>query len=492
MQVRVLLPAPKKRGHKASLFCSSVSVPEIRLVLQSNACSLEDRIPAFLPLADIVVQGSNGRLAQHYDHGQVDDGHNAHQNVCQIPNQTEVQQCAHKDDDAGGNVEYFHKSDTQSAVCDVVQAALTVEQVAQQSGESKQQQGEGNEVKAEIAEGGCQSGLNEGRAGQRGAGGDAAAQAHHGRCGADQQSVDEHAEHLHKTLLDGMGHIRRRGGIGCGTDTGLVGVQAPLDALHQGAAGKTAEDGLKIKGTGKDFPENHRQGADIQNHGDQGHNNIGNAHDRHQEAGDLNDPLAAAQNTDGDQHSQNSTADQRNLGGFRIAVEAVLGQAGDQIVGAQHIEAHSIGGHQSHGENNAQPAPAKGSLDVVGRAAVAAALVVTFLVDLGQSAFDEGGSAAHQGDDPHPEDTAVAADGNGVGNAHDIAGAHAAGGGDHQRLESGDGILSLALFGDQTDGFTQQAELNEPGTESKIQSHSQQKDDQQIAVHDIAGGFDCF
>ena len=125
----------------ASLFCSSVSVPEIRLVLQSNACSLEDRILTFFPLADIVVQGSNGRLAQNHDHGKVDDGHNAHQNVCQIPNQTEVQQCAHKDDDAGGNVEYLQKPDAQRAVCDVVQAALTVEQVAQQSGESKQQQG---------------------------------------------------------------------------------------------------------------------------------------------------------------------------------------------------------------------------------------------------------------------------------------------------------------------------------------------------------------
>ena len=35
--------------------------------------------------------------------------------------------------------------------------------------------------------------------------------------------------------------------------------------------------------------------------------------------------------------------------------------------------------------------------------------------------------AAHQGNDPHPEHRAVAADGDGVGNTHNVAGADAAG-----------------------------------------------------------------
>ena len=283
-----------------------------------------------------------------------------------------------------------------------------------------------------------------------------------------------------------MGYVSSSRSIGSGANTCFVGVQTALDALHYSGARKAAEDCLKVKCSGENLAEYHGDVAEVQHDDHDSHQNVDNAHHRNHNAGNLNHALAAAQNADANQNSQNQTANHGNDGGFGVAVEAVAGEAGDQVVGAQHIEANGVGSNQRNSEHNAQHTAVQCSFDVVSGAAVAAAVFVTLLVNLCQSGFDERGSAANQSDDPHPEHSTVAADGDSICNANDVAGTHAACGGNHQCLEGGNGVFVALLFGDDTDGFAQQSQLHELGTEGEVQTNANQHNDQHVAVHNVA------
>ena len=292
-----------------------------------------------------------------------------------------------------------------------------------------------------------------------------------------------------------MGDVGRGGGVGGGAHTSLIGVKAPLDALHHGGGaetGGTAEDGLHVEGGGEDALEHLGQHTDVQDHDDQGHDDVQHAHDGHQHAGDLDDALAAAHDADTHQNGQQSAADHGHQAdgaahqGDGVGIEAVAGHAVDQVEGGQHIKAAGISGDEGHGEDHAQEAALQSGLDVVGGAAVAAAVGVPLFIDLGQGALHKGGGPAHQGDEPHPEHGAIAADGDGVGHAHDVARAHPAGSGDHQRLEGGDGVLVVRLLAHHPDGLPQQPQLNEFAAAGEVNSGGQQQDDEQIAVHKVA------
>ena len=112
----------------------------------------------------------------------------------------------------------------------------------------------------------------------------------------------------------------------------------------------------------------------------------------------------------------------------------------------------------------------EGRLDVVGGAAVAAALGVLLFVDLGQGAFYEGGGPAHDISKYMYSYILIIMllgvglyftfrgkllqlrllGGDGGGHTHNVAGAHAAGGGHHQGLEGGDGVfllVGICVFG---------------------------------------------
>ena len=129
----------------------------------------------------------------------------------------------------------------------------------------------------------------------------------------------------------------------------------------------------------------------------------------------------------------------------------------------------------------------EGRLDVVGGTAVAlAGLRVAALIDLGQGGLDEGGGAADDGDEPHPEHRAVAADADGHGHADDVAGPHAGGGGHHQGLEGGDGPGPVRPLGHHPQGLPEHPELDEAGAEGEIEPSGQQDDDEKIRVHEVA------
>ena len=206
---------------------------------------------------------------------------------------------------------------------------------------------------------------------------------------------------------------------------------------------------------------------------EQRNRNIDNAHDRDQRAGDLGQALGAAHDAQREQDSQDDADDQRGA----LAVEREARERGLQVVGGEHVVADRIGQDDDDGEYHAQPALVQRGLNIVGRAAVARAILVAALVDLRQGGLDKRGRAAQDCSDPHPEHRAVAAEADRARHTDDVAGADTGGRGYHQRTEGGNGALSLGLLGKHAEGLAQQTDLDKLAAEGEGQArhHQQQR-----------------
>ena len=112
-------------------------------------------------------------------------------------------------------------------------------------------------------------------------------------------------------------------------------------------------------------------------------------------------------------------------------------------------------------------------------------MLTAFFINLGQRAFDKGRSATHNGDNPHPEHSAIAAQANGSGNTDNIARANAGCSGDHQGLEGRHGVFSHRLFQNNTNSLLKHAQLHQASAQGVVQANCHQHHDQQIAVHKI-------
>src|SRR5690606_40994884 len=96
------------------------------------------------------------------------------------------------------------------------------------------------------------------------------------------------------------------------------------------------------------------------------------------------------------------------------------------------------------------------------------------------------GGHAHQGDHPHPEDGARAAQHDGHGNAGNVAGTYPSGDREHQRLERAElATLALKGFGEDMKHAAEVAELYEARGEGEIQTKADQHDDQQLAPDQV-------
>ncbi|MPM23790.1 hypothetical protein SDC9_70264 [bioreactor metagenome] len=311
-------------------------------------------------------------------------------------------------------------------------AVIHIEEVAQQRGKREEDHCRRDKYRAEISHNGFNGLLHIGSAGKLGSGFHTGAQAHQGGGTANQNGVDKHGQNLHQPLLDGVGYVGSRGGVGGRTNARFVGVKPPLDAIHHAGTRDTRENRLKIERVSEDFFEYGGNQAYVGKQHDQRNDNVQQAHEGDDGAGGLDHAAAAAQNAPTHENRQNRADDPRRAFGI---VEAVHREGGLQVIGGQHVEPARIGENQTHGEQNGKTAVVKGRFNVIGRAAVAVAVFVPALVDLRQGAFHKRGGAADDGDQPHPKHRAVAAQTYRGGNTHDVSGAHAGGGGDHQRLK---------------------------------------------------------
>ena len=283
-----------------------------------------------------------------------------------------------------------------------------------------------------------------------------------------------------------MAYIGGGGGVRGGAHACLIGEQTALNALHQSGAGKAGKDRLEVKGPLEDTPKYLGQQFQIQYHHDDGHQHVQAAHERHQCGSGSDDPLAAPHDAEGGEQGGDAADDPR---GDALVVEAVAGEGGLEVKGAQHVEAAGVSGNEAQGKEDRQGAAVESGLNIVGRAAVAlSSLRIAALIDLGQGGLNKGSGAANDGNDPHPKHSAIAADADGNGHADDITCSHPGGGGYHQSLEGGDGASPVGPLGYHPQGFPEHPELDKAGAEGEIKPSSQQNNDEQIGVHEVT---DC-
>ena len=91
----------------------------------------------------------------------------------------------------------------------------------------------------------------------------------------------------------------RHGGGGCGvrrgTHTGLVRVEATLDAEHHRRACETTENRLEVEGSREDCGEHRGDIVVVEDNDDRAHTQVNDRHDRDEEAGHVGQASSAAQ-----------------------------------------------------------------------------------------------------------------------------------------------------------------------------------------------------
>ena len=266
-----------------------------------------------------------------------------------------------------------------------------------------------------------------------------------------------------------------------GAQARLVGEHAALEApghsLGDDRPAHAAGSGLEVERALEDGREGGGHLADVHDDDDQGTNDEEHRHEGHDALVRRGDAPEAAQDHQRQEHDHHQRGDDIHHGGVGAdqRVDA-LGNRGH----LPHV-ADAEGGHD--GEQGKQPRQDRTDdlavlhgpdavLEVVHRAAAPFALLIPAAEEDAQHVFGVIGHHAHDRGDPHPEDRARAAHGDGIGHAGDVARADRGGQGGAQRLELGDGMpvmaLADALFVEQSaDGIAphvaEAGELEKPG-----------------------------
>ena len=274
----------------------------------------------------------------------------------------------------------------------------------------------------------------------------------------------------------------------------LVGEQsarnACTDRQHGAGAEEAARSRLSGEGAGEDFGEGLWDVRVVHDHGDQRHQNICDRHGRHDFFSDRADRLDAAdddnEDKDRDHEASNDfaalTSREAKRAFNRLADFAKTEQAGDGVghaVGLDHVAGGDRSEQRADAEQDGEPAPVlpEAAADIAHRAAAIFAIGVHVAEADGERAFGEGESHADEGGDPHPENRAGSAQGNGGRNTCEVAGADLAG---QRGRESGEGAdLALAIFGlleEAGKGGWQFQDRIEFQPNHEIEAHAEQDD----------------
>ena len=173
-----------------------------------------------------------------------------------------------------------------------------------------------------------------------------------------------------------------------------------------------------------------------------------------------------------------------------------IGKGFPDGIGLHHAADEAQRKDDGYGEEAGQElaeATLKGTLDVINRAAVDAAVRIDYTGLLRQHRFRIDGSHAEEGDDPHPEDGAGTADEDSAAGADDITGTYLRGNGRGQCLEGGKAALLLSAMEIDVAEYpahtlAKAAHLHKAGTDGEIKTRAHQQDDEDI-IREIAVDF---
>ncbi len=218
----------------------------------------------------------------------------------------------------------------------------------------------------------------------------------------------------------------------------FVGEETALDTvdhrLGDGITERTRACLLNPEGGLDDQHEHMGQLGDVHRHDHQRQQDVGQRHKGHYQLGKTGDATNAAEDNQAGERHQRQTADP-----VRNAKRHLHRQTDG--VGLHRVEHQAKCQDQAEREDHPHPAHAKAFLHVVGRATTVVAILILDLVELGQSAFNEGGRHADKGNQPHPEDGAGATQIDGDSHTGQVAGADTGGKAGTEGLEGGDACV---------------------------------------------------
>ena len=385
---------------------------------------------------------------------EVRDGHEAVEGIGDVPHHVERGDRADDNDDDEQDLIALRDLEAEQ----ILHAAAAVERPAEDRGKCEKRQRQRDEHRGELdAEHGGERARDELGADLLAEGDvDAAADDGHGRQRADDDGVGEDLKDAVQALLDGALGIGRRVRDGRGAEARLIGegasAQAPDDGLlERNAAGRAAE-GLGREGCAEDLGEGRADVAGVAEDDDEGEDDIENAHDRDELFGHRADALDAAEEDHADQardHKAENEVQQLPLPFCRgdEGVDGVVERA-DDGVDLRHVADAEGGDGREHAEQHADPLPvlAEAVFNVIHRAADPVALGVTFPVLDGERDLGILDDHAEQRREPQPEHCAVAAEGDGLRGADDVASADRRGQRRGNGLQWGDGARAGLLL----------------------------------------------
>ena len=317
--------------------------------------------------------------------------------------------------------------------------------------------------------------------------------------GTNQQGIDSRADHGHQSLTHrfiGFGRAMRHRGR---TDARLVGESRPLGANQDNRTYRTAHYSITGKGIGKYQTEHSRYMLDVQKDYHQHGDKINDYHYRHQLAGYRADTPDTPEDDGSHQGSKHQTGEQ--IGNTKTQpLRMVIGIT--QTKWRQHYIMDNLGKliglengqhpyHTGHTKQDCQPVPGmvQPFAYYIHRATLQLAAGVFAAVHNSQATGKILGSHTEKGADPHPEDGPRAAHQNSYCYATDIAHTHGCRQMGGKRLV----VVDLTLFfgvvippQQDIDGMTEVLELNKTRIKEKVNTATQQQNQQGCPPHGIA------
>ena len=431
----------------------------------------------FLSFALVVLEGCQRFAGQRIEHENVKDRHQSDTQVAQIPDHGVGGQSADKEHDEGQNLV---DGLCRPVIAEQVRHVGTgIEQDADKCGETEQPDDDGDENDAELTQMVLHGSLQKIHAFQTGGQTFRRQQHDHGGTAADHDGVDEDAEGLREADLRRM--VRLRGGCRAwgGTGTGFIGEESPLHTVHDNGSETAGGHLTQSEGFGENAAEDGWQYLDIDDDENDRHQQVDACHDRNHDIQDFDRGVFAKDDDRAQNNQHHRCVDRRD-------VECIFKSGGHGV--ADHLTDAEPADQAGEGKQDGQRYVTvlfaafffKKSVDIVGWAAPPAAVERVFLlIELCKRCLNKCGGRSDDGGNPHPEHSARATGGYGGNHAHQIAHAHAGGGGYDQCLQNGQcAVLFIFLTQNRSHHVAKEADRKHTGTDGEKDSRGNQKNHQ--------------
>ena len=225
---------------------------------------MEDRILSRLLLLFVVLEGLYGYAAQEDAGGDVDHRHAAHGDVGGCPGGIHGDYRTEEYYDRTDDVEDIQETlGGHLLAVKICQCIVHVEEVSEEGRKGKEHHGHRYKEGAEGSEHRRYGILDIGGTRHLDASFYSGGKTHQGRRCAKEERIYIDGQGLHQSLLDGVGYVGGGGGIGRRSDTCLVGIKSPLDAVHETRTRDASEDRFIIEGILENGYEHGRDILDV-------------------------------------------------------------------------------------------------------------------------------------------------------------------------------------------------------------------------------------